>query len=136
MVRLLKSILGFVIGTICGAVVGAAMLAIPTYLDNRCGFLGCSKDWTPIAIYFGVILGALPGAVIGFIVGVGCLNKPVGAAVGAVIGAIILVILFAMGAAGDALVTGWGLAAIPAAALVGLIVAMLLGLMPISKDNI
>src|ERR1051325_7752054 len=123
MVRLLKSIVGLVIGTICGAVIGAAMHAIPTYLDNSCGFLGCSRDWTIAAIYFGVILGSLPGAAIGFIVGVCCLNKPVAGGIGAGIGTIILVILLGMGAAGDPLVIGFGGGVLPAGGLIGPIIA-------------
>ncbi|MDQ3818765.1 MAG: hypothetical protein M3362_13945 [Acidobacteriota bacterium] len=136
MARLLKSIIGLIIGIICGAAIGAAMLAIPTYLDDNCGFLGCSRDWTLAAIYMGVIIGIWPGALIGFIVGIGLLNKSQGACVGTVIGLIILIVLLGMGAGGDALITGLGVVSIPMGALVGLTVATLLGLISISEDNI
>lgn len=112
------------------------MLAIPTYLDNSCGFLGCSRDWTPVAIYYGIILGVWPGAVIGLIVGVGCLNKSQGTGAGALVGLIILIILLGMGATGDAQVIAWGIASIPAGALVGLIVSALVQIISISKDNL
>jgi len=42
--RLLKVGLGLVVGTICGGVVGAAMLAVPTYFEDGCSLLGCAKD--------------------------------------------------------------------------------------------
>jgi hypothetical protein len=134
--RFLKAVAGFVTGAICGATAGAVMLAAPTYLDKSCGFVGCVKDWTPVAIYLGVIAGAVPGAATGFIVGVASLNKLRGAGAGASTGLVILIILLCMGAADDALVIGWGLASIPAGALIGLIVATLPGLGSVSKGNI
>jgi hypothetical protein len=134
--RFLRTIVGFVVGTICGSTFGAAMLGVPTYLDDTCGFMGCSRDWTPVAIYLGVILGATPGAVIGIATGVASLNKRMSAGAGAAVGLIILIILLWMGAFGDALLTGLGLLSIPAGALIGLIVNMILGLKSASKGDV
>jgi len=57
--------LGLVVGTICGGVVGAAMLAVPTYFEDGCSILGCAKDWVIIGLYMGLVLGGIPGAIIG-----------------------------------------------------------------------
>ncbi len=127
MARLLKAFLGLVAGAFGGAAAGALMLGLPTYLDDTCGFLGCARDWTPVAIYLGVIVGAPAGGAVGLIVGAAALSKRRACVAGACVGVLIHVSLLFMGAAGDAFVVGLGLAAIPVGALIGLAVAALLG---------
>lgn len=109
-------------GTIAGGLVGAAILGGTTYLDKRCGFLGCGKDWAVLAAYVGLFYGSLTGAVIGVIIGLRSLGGWLGTGAGAAIGSVVTIVLFIMGAAGDPLITIAGLLAIPGGALVGLIV--------------
>lgn len=98
------------------------MLAVPTYLDDSCGFLGCARDWTPLAVYMGIMLGGAPGAVIGSVVGIANFDRLKSMGIGALIGLIIAIILFGMGAYGDEMVSALAILSIPGGALVGLIV--------------
>ena len=128
--RLLNVGLGLVVGTICGGVVGAAMLAVPTYLEDGCSMLGCAKDWIIIGLYMGLVLGSIPGAIIGITVGAASSNKTKSFAVGAAVGSIITIVLFLMGAAGNGVVTAWAILSMPAGGLVGLITAACVGIFP------
>ena len=125
--RLAKPILSVITGIIAGGLIGAAILGGTTYLDERCGLLGCGKDWAVLAAYVGLFYGSLTGAVIGVIIGLSSYNGWLSASVGAAIGSVVTIVLFMMGAAGDPFITIAALLAIPGGALVGLIVFSLCG---------
>ena len=125
----LKVGLGLVVGTICGGVVGAAMLAVPTYFEGGCSILGCAKERVIIGIYMGLVLGGIPGAVIGLAVGAASFNRKVSVIVGAAIGSIITIVLFIMGAAGDDVVGVLAILSIPVGAFVGLITFSCVGIL-------
>jgi hypothetical protein len=121
-VKVRKIIVGLIVGAITGAIVGSIMLGVPTYFDNSCGFLGCSRDWTLLAIYIGVFWGGAPGALIGLIVGIASLDRVKSIGIGALAGLIIAIILFATGATQEKLVGVFAVLSIPGGALVGLVV--------------
>lgn len=135
MSRLLKVGLGLIVGTICGGVVGAAMLAVPTYFEEGCTVLGCAKDWAIVGLYLGLVLGGIPGAIIGLTVGVASFNKTVSVIVGAAIGSIITIVLFLMGAAGEGLVMAWAILSVPAGALIGLITSTCVGIVRVQQGQ-
>jgi hypothetical protein len=122
----LKIIVAFVVGAIWGGILGAVMLAVPTYFDNGSPPFG-GKGWVIVSVYMGLVLGGITGAIIGLVVGVSNASKSKGAAIGALIGTIIMVVLFFMGAASDALVTVWAVLSVAAGALVGLISSTFVG---------
>ena len=126
--HLLRTVVGLTVGAICGAILAAVMLGVPTYLDESCGFLGCSRDLTPLAVYMGIICGSGPGAVIGLIVGLGSFNRRKSMGMGALTGLVVAIILFGMGVSFDELVGVVAILSIPGGALVGLIVRECLGL--------
>jgi len=126
--RLLKVGLGLIVGTICGGVVGATMLAVPTYFEEGCTILGCAKDWVIVGLYLGLVLGGIPGAIIGLTVSAAAFNKTKSVIVGAAIGSIIAIVLFLMGAAGDGVVTAWAILSVPAGAFIGLITSTCVGI--------
>jgi hypothetical protein len=127
LVRLPKPILSVITGIIAGGLIGAAILGGTTYLDQRCGFLGCGKDWAMLAGLVGLFYGALVGAVTGVVIGLGSFNGWLSAGAGATIGSVITILLFIKGAAGDPFITAAALLAVPGGALVGLIVFTICG---------
>ena len=120
-----KVFLRSLLGAACGSVSGAALLAIPTYLSTETGFLGPESAWWPLAAIVGCIWGIVPGALIGFLVAKFQTNKLISAIVGSAVGISILVVLFASGLDPflDWEILYTGLASIPVAAVIGLIVS-------------
>lgn len=133
--RFLRILLGLISGAISGGILGAALLGVPTYLDPSCGFLGCSRDWTPIAVAVGSVFGGVPGAVIGVIIVIVSANRRKSLAIGAITGLVIMIILFVTGASGELLLRLSGVLSIPGGALVGLIVGEVLRLVPLFRNN-
>jgi len=129
MSRLLKIGLGSIVGTICGSLVGMAMLGIPAYFAGECGIRGCTKEWSLIVLYSGVIFGCVVGLVIGLTVGAVSSNKTISAIVGAAIGSIITIVLFLLGAAAEVFVSVLAILSIPAGAFIGLVVSTSLGVL-------
>ena len=92
-----KIILRSVLGALCGAISGAALLALPTYFSTKTGFLGPESDWWPLAAIVGGFWGAIAGAVIGFLVAKFQMRKFNSAIVGSAVGATIVVVLLLLG---------------------------------------
>ena len=122
-----RIVLSTILAAGLGALSGAALLGLPTYFSNECGFLGCSRGWTPYAIIEGTILGLLPGALIGFVVSRFKVNIALGALMGAGIGLTILLLLFATGLDPfmDHEVFLVGVACIPSGGIIGLTIAII-----------
>ena len=120
-----KIILRTIVGAGCGAVSGAALLAIPTYLSTETGFLGPESDWWPLAAMVGGIWGIVPGGLIGFLVAKFQTTRLISLIVGAAVGIGVLVGLFITGLDPfiDSEILYTGLAAIPVGAIIGLIVS-------------
>jgi hypothetical protein len=133
--RLLEPALGLVVGTICGGVIGAAMLAVPTYFQEGCSMLGCAKDWVIVGIYLGLVFGGIAGAIIGVTVCAASSNKTTSVIIGAAIGSIITIVLFLMGAAGEEVVAAWAILSIPAGAIVGLITSTCVGILRVTAET-
>jgi hypothetical protein len=112
-------------GALCGALSGAALLGIPTYLSTETGFLGPVSDWAPLGALAGCIWGIVPGALIGFLVAKFQTTKLISSIVGAAVGISILVGLFITGLNPfmDEEIFYTGLACIPIGAVIGLIVS-------------
>lgn len=123
---MLRRVLGCTLGGVLGAVGGALLLGIPTYLDTRSGFLGEYSDWAILAAVMGLVLGGISGVSIGLLVGLTNAGKGGGAAIGAGVGLAILVILFALGLDPglDREVAVMGMSSIPAGGIVGLLVSV------------
>jgi hypothetical protein len=126
--RLLKSIVGLVVGALSGGLIGATMLAVTTYFEYSAPPFG-GPGWVIVGVYMGLILGGISGAIIGLGIGIASLNKAKGAIVGGVVGSIMLVILLFMGAAEEPLISALGVLSIAAGALVGLITSTLIRLL-------
>lgn len=124
MSRAIKIILRTILGAVCAAISGAALLGIPTYLSTESSFLGPESNWALVGAIAGGVLGIVPGALIGFLVAKYQLNKLISLIAGAAVGIIILVWLFINGL--DPFIDDelfyTGLAAIPICALIGLII--------------
>ena len=113
------------LGAVCGAISGAAVLGIPTYLSTETGFLGPESKWAPVAAIAGGVLGIVPGALIGFLVAKYQTNKVISLIAGAAVGISVLVGVFVFD--GDPFID-WeifeaALASIPIGAVIGLIVS-------------
>ena len=113
------------LGAACGAISGAALLGIPTYLSTQTGFLGPESAWWPVAAIAGSVWGVVPGALIGFLVAKFQTTRLISLIVGAAVGTGVLVGLFLSGL--DPF-TDWeifysGLAGILIGAAIGLIVS-------------
>lgn len=124
---LLQLLVGAVVGILSGAVLGAALLAIPTYLDTSSGWLGTARSWTPFAAYAGAICGAVPGALIGLAVSAFKCRKRTGAAIGTVVGLCIALPLFGMTTYLDQEVRAVALFSVPLATIVGVLCATVTG---------
>ncbi|HEY8185431.1 MAG TPA: hypothetical protein VIF64_05155 [Pyrinomonadaceae bacterium] len=135
MKHLLRIVVGLLIGAIGGAIVGAAMLAVPALFDNKCGRWGCTRDWAPIAAVLGGLYGGVPGAVIGAITGIASSSRLKSMGIGAIVGLIIAIPIFRTAEAGDAVVISWGILSIPGGALVGLAVREFLRLVRLSPKS-
>jgi hypothetical protein len=113
------------LSAVCGAISGAALLGMPTYLSTETGFLGPESAWWPVAAIAGCVWGVVPGALIGFLVTKFQTTKLISLIVGAAIGTSLLVLLFITGL--DPFINPeifyTGLACIPVGALIGLILS-------------
>ena len=120
-----RTILSSVAGGAAGAVSGAALLGIPTYLSKEIGFFGPERNLALLAASVGFAVGIIPGTVIGFVVGL--LRTPllVGAIIGVGVGFLISPILLAMGADPhlDTELFSFAVAGIPIGGVIGLFVA-------------
>jgi len=119
----LRLIFAIVTGAISGAMLGAGLLGISTYMNITSGWLGTARSWTGVAIYIGAICGVVPGTLIGLVIGITKCNKTVGAWVGAGTGALIALLILMMTSELDQEVRFWGVSAIPLGAVVGLAAA-------------
>jgi hypothetical protein len=120
-----KIVVRSLLGAACGAISGAALLGIPTYLSTESGFLGPESNWAPVAAIAGGVLGIVPGALIGFLVAKYQTNKVISLIAGAAVGISILVGLFVW--AGDPFID-WeifeaALWSIPICSVIGLIIS-------------
>lgn len=122
-----KTILSSILGAAAGALSGAALLGIPTYLSNETGFFGPERKLAPLAAAMGFALGIIPGTVIGFVVGFFRMQVVIGVLVGLSVGFICLLILFGMGMDPnlDQGVFLFGLACMPIGGFIGLLVAQI-----------
>lgn len=122
---ILKIISRAVLGALCGAISGAALLGIPTYLSTETGFLGPESNWALLAALVGCIWGFVPGALIGLLVAKFQTSKLISSIVGAGVGTSVLVGLFINGLDPfiDDEIFYTGLAGIPIGALIGLIIS-------------
>jgi len=125
--RIRRTILSSIAGAAAGALSGAALLGIPTYLSNETGFFGPERKLAPLAAAIGFALGLIPGTVIGFVVGVFRTQVVIGVLIGMSVGFIILIILFAEGMDPnlDQDVFLFGLASMPIGGFIGLLVALI-----------
>lgn len=86
-----KILLRSALGAAFGAISGAALLGVPTYLSTETGFLGPTSAWAPLAAIVGCIWGLVPGALIGFFAAKFQTSKLAGTIVGASVGLCLLV---------------------------------------------
>ena len=114
-----------ILGALCGAISGAALIGIPTYLSTETGFLGPVSNWWRLGALAGCIWGVVPGALIGFLVAKFQANKLISSIIGAGVGTSVLVGLFINGLDPflDDEIFYTGLAGIPVGALIGLIIS-------------
>lgn len=121
-----RAALSIIVGGLGGALVGAALLGVPTYLSNETGFLGPERKFAPIAAVMGLVLGVGPGIGIGIFATLLKPSKLLGAITGAGVGQLALFALVAIGLDPfqDPEIFSIGLIFVPAGALVGLIVAI------------
>jgi hypothetical protein len=120
-----KIIVRSLLGAACGAISGAAVLGIPTYLSTETGFLGPESAWWPVAAIAGSVWGAVPGALIGFLVAKFQTTRLISLIIGAALGMSVLVVLFVTGLDPfiDSEILYTGLAAIPIGAVIALIIS-------------
>ena len=120
-----KITLRTILGAVCGAISGAALLAIPTYLSTETGFLGPESAWWPVAAIAGCVWGLVPGGLIGFLVAKFQTTRLISSIIGAAVGTSVLVVLFITGLDPflDSEILYYGLAGIPIGAVIGLIIS-------------
>jgi hypothetical protein len=120
-----RTILSSIAGGAAGALSGAALLGIPTYLSKATGFFGPERNMAPLVAFIGFVVGIIPGTLIGFVVGL--LRTPllIGTIIGVGVGFLISLVLLATGADPrlDSELFSFALAGIPISGVIGLFVA-------------
>ena len=82
----IRIVLSTILAAVFGALSGAALLFLPSYFSNECGFIGCDRKWALFFAFWGAIFGAVIGACIGFIVSQFKLNPILGGLAGVGVG--------------------------------------------------
>jgi hypothetical protein len=121
-----KSFIGFFVGGLCGALMGALIMGVPAYQDTSTGFLGPARDWAGLAALMGGFFGAIHGAIAGTIIGVVNAGKGVAALIGAA--TVLPGAAYLLSASGphDQEVRAIAGFSLPAGALLGLLVSLIL----------
>ncbi len=132
---ILQKLVAVLVGLVSGALFGAALFGIPTYMDTSSGFLGTGRSWTPLAVLAGSICGGITGIVIGVIVAIVGARKFYGALAGFVVGLCVAVYLRAnAGNDWEILIVAFG--SIPLSAIVGLLSATVSGLLRPKRQSV
>jgi hypothetical protein len=123
-----KSFIGFFVGGLCGAVMGALIMGVPAYQDTSTGFLGPARDWAGLAALMGGFFGAIDGAIAGTIIGAVNARKGASTLIGLATAFPIAAYLLSASGPHDQEVRAVAGLCLPAGALLGLLVSLILNI--------
>jgi hypothetical protein len=112
-------------GGAAGALSGAALLGVPTYLSREVGFFGPERNLAWLAASLGFLYGIIPGTLIGLVVGLLKAHPFLGGIIGVGVGFLIVLVLLMLGLRPDIddVVFSWTVWCIPICGVIGLITA-------------
>ena len=87
--RIRTGLFGLLLGALFGGAAGALWLGLVTFFDDSTSFLGPARDWTFVAVLFGLVIGGIAGAVLGVLVGAVQADRRSAVIIGNIIGLVI-----------------------------------------------